>query len=114
MRWQSLEVTGQIDIRLTHSIRARTRLFISDVSKPSRQTTDYMLDESVGYLLGRVRSTMWNMVTQQTMADLGITATHAGILFILETRASPGAEHHTLASGPSCATRKKAPRYTPQ
>ena len=58
-------------------------MFISDVSKPSRQTTDYMLDESVGYLLGRVRSTMWNMVTQQTMADLGITATQACIIFML-------------------------------
>jgi DNA-binding MarR family transcriptional regulator len=58
-------------------------LFISDVSRPSRQTSDYMLDESVGYLLGRVRSTMWNMVTQQTMADLGITATQACIIFML-------------------------------
>jgi DNA-binding MarR family transcriptional regulator len=76
-------VTGQIDIRLTHSIRARTRLFISNVSRPSRQTSDYVLDESVGYLLGRVRSTMWNMVTQQTMADLGITATQACIIFML-------------------------------
>src|SRR5260370_36320725 len=99
MRWQSLEVTGQIDIRLTHSIRARTRLFISDVSKPSRQTTDYMLDESVGYLLGRVRSTMWNMVTQQTMADLGITATQACIIFMLVSGRSPGPEHQILGSG---------------
>jgi DNA-binding MarR family transcriptional regulator len=58
-------------------------LFTSDISKLPRQIIDYKLDESVGYLLGRVRATMWNMITQQTMAGLGITATQASIIFML-------------------------------
>jgi DNA-binding MarR family transcriptional regulator len=58
-------------------------LIIGDGSQSSRQSGEYKLDESVGYLLGRVRSTMWNMVTQQTMAGLGITATQASIVFML-------------------------------
>jgi DNA-binding MarR family transcriptional regulator len=44
---------------------------------------NYPLGESVGYLLSRVRSNMWNMVSQQTMAELGITSTQASILFML-------------------------------
>ncbi|MEA3111543.1 MAG: hypothetical protein QOG58_1342, partial [Caballeronia sp.] len=58
-------------------------MFTSDISKLPRQIIDYKLDESVGYLLGRVRATMWNMITQQTMAGLGITATQASIIFML-------------------------------
>jgi DNA-binding MarR family transcriptional regulator len=44
---------------------------------------DYVLAESVGYLISRVRSTMWNMVTQHTTSELGITSTQASILFML-------------------------------
>jgi DNA-binding MarR family transcriptional regulator len=53
------------------------------VPQPSARISEYKLGESVGYLLGRVRSTMWNMATQQTMAELGITATQASIMFML-------------------------------
>jgi DNA-binding MarR family transcriptional regulator len=58
-------------------------LFIDDISKPSQKIADVRLDENVGHLLGRVRSIMWNMITQQSMADLGITATQASIIFTL-------------------------------
>jgi DNA-binding MarR family transcriptional regulator len=44
---------------------------------------NYPFGESVGYLLARVRSNMWNLVSQQTMAELGITSTQASILFML-------------------------------
>jgi DNA-binding MarR family transcriptional regulator len=45
--------------------------------------SDYQLGESVGYLLSRVKSTMSNLVTQRTMAELGITGTQASILFMV-------------------------------
>jgi DNA-binding MarR family transcriptional regulator len=48
-----------------------------------QSAADYKLDESIGYLMARVRSTMWNSVTQHTMAELGITSTQASILFML-------------------------------
>jgi DNA-binding MarR family transcriptional regulator len=44
---------------------------------------NYVLSESVGYLVSRVRSTMWNMVTQHTTSELGITSTQASIVFML-------------------------------
>ncbi|MFM0075961.1 MarR family transcriptional regulator [Paraburkholderia sediminicola] len=47
------------------------------------------LDESVGYLLSRVRSTMWNGMTQQTLAELQITATQASIVMMLASGRSP-------------------------
>ncbi|KND58886.1 Transcriptional regulator, MarR family [Candidatus Burkholderia verschuerenii] len=59
---------------------------MSDASKaaPAAITLDnYVLSESVGYLISRVRSTMWNMVTQQTTSELGITSTQASIMFML-------------------------------
>ena len=79
------EPTGRLLSLISKALdyRERTILFISEISKTSRQITVYKLDESVGYLLGRVRSTMWNIVTQQTMAGLGITATQASIIFML-------------------------------
>jgi DNA-binding MarR family transcriptional regulator len=55
------------------------------VPSPSPRLSEYKLGESVGYLLGRVRSTLWNMATQHTVADLGITATQASIMFMLAT-----------------------------
>jgi DNA-binding MarR family transcriptional regulator len=56
---------------------------MSDAPPPVPEITSYELSESVGYLLSRVRSTLWNLVTQQTMADLGITSTQASIMFML-------------------------------
>lgn len=47
------------------------------------EIANYQFDESVGYLLARVRSNIWNMVSQQTMAELGITSTQGSILFML-------------------------------
>jgi DNA-binding MarR family transcriptional regulator len=47
------------------------------------ELAEYQLGESVGYLLSRVKSTMSNMVTQRTMAELGITSTQASILFMV-------------------------------
>ncbi|KND55199.1 Transcriptional regulator, MarR family [Candidatus Paraburkholderia kirkii] len=55
---------------------------MSDAPK-SAAIGDYVLAESVGYLMSRVRSTMWNMVTQHTTSELGITSTQASILFML-------------------------------
>ena len=56
---------------------------MSEIPQPSPEITGYKLAESVGYLLSRVRSTMWNMVTQETVAELGITSTQASIMFML-------------------------------
>ncbi len=44
---------------------------------------DYDFGESVGYLLTRVRSAMSNMVTQRTLAELGITSQQASVLFMV-------------------------------
>jgi DNA-binding MarR family transcriptional regulator len=52
-------------------------------STPPYEFSEYQLNESVGYLLSRVKSTMSNMVTQRTMAELGITSTQASILFMV-------------------------------
>ena len=43
------------------------------------------LDESIGYLISRVRSALWNAVTQQTMSEMHITGSQASILFKLST-----------------------------
>jgi len=56
---------------------------MSDTPQPVPEIANYELSESVGYLLSRVRSTLWNNVTQLTMADLGITSTQASIMFML-------------------------------
>jgi DNA-binding MarR family transcriptional regulator len=44
---------------------------------------NYEVGESVGYLLSRVKSAMSNMVTQRTLAELGITSTQGSILFMV-------------------------------
>ncbi|PLZ04419.1 MarR family transcriptional regulator [Burkholderia sp. WAC0059] len=44
---------------------------------------DYDLGESVGYLLSRVKSALSNMVTQRTLAELGITSQQASVLFMV-------------------------------
>src|ERR1700735_2418471 len=56
---------------------------MSDAPQPLPDFADYKLAESVSYLLSRVRSTMGNMVTQETVAELGITSTQASIMFML-------------------------------
>ncbi|WP_144154049.1 MarR family winged helix-turn-helix transcriptional regulator [Paraburkholderia sp. BCC1885] len=49
----------------------------------SSEISSYQLGESVGYLIARVRSTMANLVTQRTMAELGITSQQGSILFMV-------------------------------
>ena len=43
----------------------------------------YKHQESVGYLMARVRSAMWNEVTQRTLEQLRITGTQASMLSML-------------------------------
>ncbi|HZZ13361.1 MAG TPA: MarR family winged helix-turn-helix transcriptional regulator [Paraburkholderia sp.] len=50
---------------------------------PDPSVSEYQLNESVGYLLSRVRSTMSNLVTQRSMAELGITSQQGSILFMV-------------------------------
>jgi len=50
---------------------------------PAPEISEYQLGESVGYLLARVKSTMSNLVTQRTMAELGITSQQGSILFMV-------------------------------
>jgi DNA-binding MarR family transcriptional regulator len=49
------------------------------------EISKYKFDDSVGYLLARVRSTMSNAVNQYTISELGITGTQASIIFLLGT-----------------------------
>jgi DNA-binding MarR family transcriptional regulator len=57
---------------------------MTDPSPPlPREISEYQLGESVGYLIARVRSTISNMVSQRTMAELGITSTQGSILFMV-------------------------------
>jgi len=50
---------------------------------PPPEVRDYELGESVGYLISRVKSTMSNMITQRTVAELGVTSQQASILFMV-------------------------------
>jgi DNA-binding MarR family transcriptional regulator len=50
---------------------------------PPKEIVEYKLDESVGYLISRAKSTLSNAVNQHTMTELGITSTQASILFML-------------------------------
>jgi DNA-binding MarR family transcriptional regulator len=50
---------------------------------PTPDLSDYQLGESVGYLLSRVKSTMSNLITQRSMAELGITSQQGSILFMV-------------------------------
>jgi len=43
----------------------------------------YQLDESVGYLIARAKSSLSNLVTQRTLNELGITSTQASMLFMI-------------------------------
>ncbi|WP_027818251.1 MarR family winged helix-turn-helix transcriptional regulator [Paraburkholderia bannensis] len=50
---------------------------------PPPEIRDYDLGESVGYLISRVRSSMSNLVTQRTVAELGVTSQQASVLFMV-------------------------------
>src|SRR5579864_2578291 len=50
---------------------------------PPSDPRDYQLGESVGYLISRVKSTLSNLVTQRSMAELGITSQQGSILFMV-------------------------------
>ncbi|CAD6508737.1 MarR family winged helix-turn-helix transcriptional regulator [Paraburkholderia metrosideri] len=50
---------------------------------PTPDLSEYQLGESVGYLLSRVKSTMSNLITQRSMAELGITSQQGSILFMV-------------------------------
>lgn len=50
---------------------------------PSPELGDYQLSESVDYLISRVKSSMSSLVTQRTMAELGITGHQASVLFMV-------------------------------
>ena len=56
---------------------------MTDPSSIPPEVSEYQLAESVGYLISRVKSMMSNMVTQRSMAELGITSTQASILFMV-------------------------------
>ena len=53
------------------------------IQPPPPEVADYQLNESVGYLITRVKSMISNMVTQRTMAELGITSQQASVLFMV-------------------------------
>ena len=53
------------------------------IPTPPPEISAYQLGESVGYLISRVKSTMSNLVTQRTMAELGITSQQGSILFMV-------------------------------
>jgi hypothetical protein len=57
-------------------MKSQSPVAVSDVG-------EYQFDESVGYLLARVKSTMLNMITQRTMDQFGITSTQGRILFMV-------------------------------
>src|SRR6201991_1426851 len=52
-------------------------------STPTPDLSEYQLGESVGYLISRVKSTVSNLVTQRSMAELGITSQQGSILFMV-------------------------------
>lgn len=53
----------------------------------------YQVDESVGYLIARVKSSLSNLITQRTLGELGITSTQASMLFMIASgRCSLAAE----------------------
>jgi DNA-binding MarR family transcriptional regulator len=57
------------------------------MTEPSHESTpnlsEYRLGESVGYLISRVKSTLSNLVTQRSMAELGVTSQQGSILFMV-------------------------------
>ncbi|AOI78494.1 MULTISPECIES: MarR family winged helix-turn-helix transcriptional regulator [Burkholderia] len=55
----------------------------SPTSPPVSQLSSYQMNDSVGYLMSRVKSVMTNLVTQRTQEELGITGTQASMLFMI-------------------------------
>jgi DNA-binding MarR family transcriptional regulator len=51
--------------------------------EPTLDLSEYQLGESVGYLISRVKSTLHNLVTQRSMAELGVTSQQGSILFMV-------------------------------
>jgi DNA-binding MarR family transcriptional regulator len=49
----------------------------------SAEVRDFKLDDAVGYLLGRAKSSISNLVSQRTMKEVGITSTQASMLFMI-------------------------------
>ncbi|RKP50248.1 MarR family winged helix-turn-helix transcriptional regulator [Pararobbsia silviterrae] len=56
---------------------------MDELSPPTSVEFAASMEDSIGYLLARVRSNLWNAVTQQTMQELGVTATQASMLSML-------------------------------
>ncbi|MGF7137150.1 DNA-binding MarR family transcriptional regulator [Paraburkholderia sp. EB58] len=52
-------------------------------SKPVSEFSDYQFGDSVGYLISRVSAKLWNMGTQRTMPELGITSAQGSVLFMV-------------------------------
>ncbi|WP_175655821.1 MarR family winged helix-turn-helix transcriptional regulator [Burkholderia ambifaria] len=50
---------------------------------PVSPLSSYQMNDSVGYLMSRVKSVMTNLVTQRTQEELGITGTQASMLFMI-------------------------------
>ncbi|KVE30947.1 MarR family winged helix-turn-helix transcriptional regulator [Burkholderia sp. TSV86] len=48
-----------------------------------RELFEYQMNDSVGYLMSRVKSLMSSLITQRTQTELGITGTQASMLFRL-------------------------------
>jgi DNA-binding MarR family transcriptional regulator len=58
---------------------------VNSSSPLPREILDFQLDEAVGYLIGRVKSSFSTQVTQRTMQELGITSTQGSMLFMIGT-----------------------------
>src|ERR1700692_2130603 len=52
---------------------------------PESNLDDFQLCDNVAYLISRTRATMWNMVTQQTLAAAGVTSMQAATLVMVNT-----------------------------
>ncbi|HEY1998675.1 MarR family transcriptional regulator [Paraburkholderia sp.] len=52
-------------------------------SRPLPEFSEYEFGESVGYLISRVSAKLWNMGTQRTMPELGITSAQGSALFMV-------------------------------
>ncbi len=55
----------------------------SSTQPPVSPLSSYQMNDSVGYLMPRVKSVMTNLVTQRTQEELGITGTQASMLFMI-------------------------------
>ncbi|AOK26827.1 MarR family transcriptional regulator [Burkholderia ubonensis] len=55
----------------------------SSSRSPISQLSAFQMNDSVGYLVSRVKSLMTNLVTQRTQEALGITGTQASMLFMI-------------------------------